>query len=177
MKTMRFGLGSGLVLMVGVALGACSKRDRPMSDRSDQEPARATNPPSLQESPTRTTTDRPVTDREANRQYDPSATDTTRTAASGNESAISSITQARCDREARCNNVGNGKKYESNSECVTKTRADWRDDLNARECPNGVVSTQLASCVKQIKEESCGNPVEQLESVLACRTVDLCKRG
>jgi len=23
----------------------------------------------------------------------------------------------------------------------------------------------------------CGNPVEKLESVLACRTVDLCKRG
>ena len=177
MKTMRFGLGSSLVLLVGLAMGACEKRDRPMSDRSDQEAARPAAPPSLQESPTRTTTDRPTTDRETNRQHDPSTSDTARATASGNESAVSSITQARCDREMRCNNVGSGKKYESTSDCVTKTRADWRDDLNARECPNGVVSTQLSSCVKQIKEESCGNPVEKLESVLACRTVDLCKRG
>lgn len=172
MKTIRFGLGTGLVLLVGLAMGACERRDRPMSDRSDQEPVRPAAPPSMQEGPARTTTDR-----EANRQYDPSASDHTRMATSGNESAVASITQARCDRESRCDNVGSGKKYESMSDCVTKTRSDWRDDLNARECPQGVVPTQLSSCVKQIKEESCGNPVEKLESVLACRTVDLCKRG
>jgi hypothetical protein len=139
MKTLRFAQGSGLVLLVGLAMGACAKHDRPMSA--------------------------------------PSASDQTRSTPSGNESAVASITQARCDRESRCDNVGSGRKYESMSACATKTRADWRDDLNARECPQGIVPGPLHSCVKQIKEESCGNPVEKLESVLACRTVDLCQRG
>jgi hypothetical protein len=93
----------------------------------------------------------------------------------GNETAVSSITRARCDREARCNNVGSGRKFESHDDCVTKTRASWRDDLNNLECPRGVVENQLSSCLEQIRNESCGNPLDTLERALACRAVDLCK--
>jgi hypothetical protein len=93
----------------------------------------------------------------------------------GNEAAVSSITQARCDREARCNNVGTGKKFDSRSDCMTKTRSDWRDDLNSLECPRGVEEQQLTSCLTQIRSESCENPLDTLERALACRTVDLCK--
>jgi len=168
MKAIRFGLSSILVLTVGFA--ACERRNEPFGDRTDREPVRPVTPPTLQESPRVAPDERT----EATRPVEPTRP---ATATAGNESAVTSITLARCDREARCDNVGNGKKYDSPSDCVTKTRAEWRDDLNARECPAGVSSPQLASCVKQIKEESCGNPVEKLESVLACRTVDLCKRG
>lgn len=173
MKAIRFGLGS--ILVLSAAFGACERRNEPFGDRTDREPVRPLTPPTVQEQARTTSAERA----EASRPVDaPRPSDAVpASATSGNESAVSSITQARCDREARCSNVGSGKKYDSVSDCVTKTRADWRDDLNARECPQGVSSPQLATCVKQIKEESCGNPVEKLESVLACRTVDLCKHG
>jgi hypothetical protein len=162
MKMIRFVLTSSLLVMMGLAAGACERRTEPRQG-TDSDALRPSAPPSMQESP-RTTPEREEAPR-------PSP------AANENESAVFTITQARCDHEARCSNVGSGKKYESLSDCMTKTRADWRDDLNARECPRGVVWTQLSTCVDQIRAESCANPVEKLESVLACRTVDLCKRG
>lgn len=194
MTSMRFRLTS-TALVLGLLPAACEKRTEPPreSERAPyQEPVREARPTTDTTTPHGTTTERngTTTDRTAidrtgtdkttaERPSTDKTTERSSTAAGSaqNESAVSSITQARCDREARCNNVGGGRKYESRADCVTKTRADWRDDLNARECPNGVVSSQLASCVSQIKEESCNNPVEKLESVLACRTVDLCKRG
>ncbi|HEX5100165.1 MAG TPA: DUF6184 family natural product biosynthesis lipoprotein [Polyangiaceae bacterium] len=179
MNTMRFRLTPSTALVIGLSLAACEKRTEPSRDTDRapyQEPVREARP-STDTTPTdRTTTDRTTAERGTlDRTTDPAHP--TPAATAQNASAVSSITQARCEREARCNNIGNGKKFESRDECVTKTRADWRDDLNARECPNGVVSSQLASCVSQIKDENCSNVVEKLETVLACRTADLCKRG
>jgi len=189
----RFRLVGSTALSVGLALAACEKRTEPSreSDRpSYQEPVRearptaenGANPSPDKPKPTAELTTNPAADK-ANPTSDktadhaePARPSNTATTAQ-NDSAVSSITQARCDREARCNNVGGGKKFQSREDCVTKTRADWRDDLNARECPHGIVSSQLATCVTQIKDESCNNPAKKLESVLACRTVDLCKNG
>jgi hypothetical protein len=193
MNTMRFRLTACTAIIGALAIVACEKRNEPSrdSDRAPyQEPVREARPgtdttPTDRANSERANAERAAADRRAAdrapsdktlERTDP-ARPATAAGTAQNESAVSSITMARCDREARCNNVGGGKKYLSREDCVTKTRADWRDDLNARECPNGVVSTQLTSCVNQIKEESCNNPVEKLESVLACRTVDLCKRG
>src|SRR3954469_24873498 len=38
----------------------------------------------------------------------------------GADRAQSAIVEARCSREARCTNVGPGKKYESQAQCVQK---------------------------------------------------------
>jgi len=171
MNTMRFRLIPSSALIVGLSLAACERRTEPPRETERapyQEPVREAKPDT-------TPTDRTTTDRTTERN-EPARPGTT-AATAQNSSAVASITQARCDREARCNNIGNGKKYESRDECVMKTRTDWRDDLNARECPNGVVSSQLASCVSQIKDENCTNVVEKLETMMACRTADLCQRG
>ncbi|HET9934375.1 MAG TPA: hypothetical protein VFQ35_26915, partial [Polyangiaceae bacterium] len=39
-------------------------------------------------------------------------------------SATESISEARCVREQRCDNVGDNKKYSSMSDCMTRIRAD-----------------------------------------------------
>jgi hypothetical protein len=174
MNSMRFRLTPATAALVGLCLAACEKRTEPPRDTERppyQEPVREARPTT-----DTTPTERTAIDKAASERTE-SARPATTAPTAQNESAVSAITEARCDREARCNNVGNGKKFESRADCVTKTRADWRDDLNARECPNGVVSSQLTSCVTQIKDENCSNVVEKLETVLACRTVDLCKRG
>ena len=53
--------------------------------------------------------------------------------------AVNAITRARCEREERCGNVGDGKSYASMDVCGDKIRADWSEDLNKYECPKGIV--------------------------------------
>jgi hypothetical protein len=92
-------------------------------------------------------------------------------AASG---ARHSITSSRCNREERCENVGADKKYSSSQDCIDRIDAEWKDDLNARECPNGVNREQLDQCLTAIKNEDCGNPFDKLERVSACTVGQIC---
>jgi Family of unknown function (DUF6184) len=90
-------------------------------------------------------------------------------------SAVDSIVQARCDREARCNNIGTDREYTNRDACLSEVRADWRDDLNFTDCPGGVDSKELNECMEEIRAESCGNPFDTLGRLVACRSSDLCR--
>jgi hypothetical protein len=90
-------------------------------------------------------------------------------------SAVESIVRARCDREARCNDVGPDRQYASMDACASKIRADWRDDLTFTECPGGVDARELNDCMQEIRDERCGNPFDTLGRVVACRSSELCR--
>lgn len=96
-------------------------------------------------------------------------------AANATASASESIAESRCDREARCNNIGDQKKYSSKSDCLARIRADWKDDLNARECPSGVNKTQLSECLTEIRNEDCNSPFDTLSRVAACTSGQICQ--
>jgi hypothetical protein len=91
-----------------------------------------------------------------------------------NALAVSSIATARCDRELKCKNIGSNKTYLSTNECITKLQNDKRTDLNADECPGGVSDKDLSSCLKAIREEDCGNPLDSISRLTACRSSALC---
>lgn len=90
-------------------------------------------------------------------------------------SAIAAITQARCEREQRCDNIGEDEKYASMSKCTSEIRETWRDELNTRECRGGVVQKELQECLEEVRNEDCNNPFDTLNRVLACREGDICK--
>jgi hypothetical protein len=89
--------------------------------------------------------------------------------------AVDSITEARCSREARCNNVGIDRKYDSPADCKAEVREEWSEDLNAFECAGGIVQKELDECLTEIKNEDCNNPFDTLGRVVACRQGDVCK--
>lgn len=91
-----------------------------------------------------------------------------------NGPAISSIIEARCDREGRCENIGPDKHFLTRAACVEHVRDKSQNKLNAKECPGGVDAKALDSCLKQIKDEDCGDPIETVERVATCNSVDLC---
>jgi len=91
-----------------------------------------------------------------------------------NALAVSSIATARCDRELRCKNVGTNKTYLNSNECVTKMQNDKRTDLNADQCPGGVSDKDLSSCLKAIRDEDCGNPLDSISRIASCRSSALC---
>ena len=88
--------------------------------------------------------------------------------------ALSAIGTARCDRELKCKNIGVNKTYLSTDECITKMQNDKRTALNEYECPKGVSDKELASCLKFIREEACGNPFETIMRQSNCRSSTLC---
>ena len=89
-------------------------------------------------------------------------------------SATRSIADARCDREQRCENVGDGKKYASDEVCENQIRGDWANDLNAYECPNGIVDAELDECLAAIRAEECNSPFDTLSRVTACTAGQIC---
>ena len=88
--------------------------------------------------------------------------------------AAQAIAEARCARERRCENVGTDEKYSSMSDCMADIRSDWKDDLNARECPGGVNQTELQECLTAIRNEECNSPFDTLDRVTECTATAIC---
>lgn len=89
--------------------------------------------------------------------------------------AVQQIAEARCARESKCGNVGLDKDYSSAEQCQTKITEEWREEINAYECPGGVVMTELQECLEEIRSEDCGSPFDTLGRIAACRESDICK--
>jgi len=91
-------------------------------------------------------------------------------------SAVASIAAARCDREVRCKNIGRKEKYGSRAACVAELQRDRRDDLNSDACPAGIREKELNDCLQSIREEDCGNPLDAIARLNACRSGNLCAK-
>lgn len=91
-----------------------------------------------------------------------------------NNMAVRSIANARCEREQLCGNIGAEQKFASSDSCEEEIKADWNDELNKYECPNGIVRAELDECLADIKKEDCGNPFDTLARVMSCNASDIC---
>jgi hypothetical protein len=98
----------------------------------------------------------------------------TMTPASRTRSAAEQLAHARCEREQTCGNIGNDKTYSSSEDCVTRVSNDWKDDLNARECPGGINQQQLDECMAQIRAEACSSPFDTLARITECTSAQIC---
>lgn len=92
------------------------------------------------------------------------------------DQTVGTIVRARCEREQRCGNIEPGGSYSSMDECVAQVRNDWADELNAYQCSAGVEHGELAECLTEIRNEDCGNPLDTLGRIVACRSSDICDR-
>lgn len=93
-----------------------------------------------------------------------------------NKSAVRAISTARCEREARCKNLGADAKYASKEDCLDRVRADWSKELSVYECPNGLVGAELDECLDDIRNEDCGNPFDTLARTMSCSKSEICAK-
>jgi hypothetical protein len=96
------------------------------------------------------------------------------TPASLTRTAMEQISEARCERERQCGNIGDDKTFSSSQDCLARIQSDWKDDLNARQCPGGVNQQQLDECMSQIRGEDCNNPFDTLARVTECTKSQIC---
>ena len=122
-----------------------------------------------------TRTDATATATPANREGGVGTTPMTNKATVSNDQAIQNLVNARCEREARCNNVGPGKQWASAEACRSDLTAKNRDELKASECPGGIVQKELDECLADVRKETCDSPLDTLTRLAACRSSDLCK--
>ncbi len=84
------------------------------------------------------------------------------------------LAQARCRREARCNQIGASSKYSSQQECETTLLADNERQLSA--CPGNMNQSNLDKCSSTIESTSCDKTMDRLSEYKECRTDTLCPR-
>src|SRR5688572_15872369 len=73
--------------------------------------------------------------------------------ATPNARSIDRITLARCDREARCKNIGHERRYESHEDCHNRVHDSAYDSLGPAECTGGIDPEQLNECLQAIQDE------------------------
>ncbi|MBX3203489.1 MAG: hypothetical protein KF764_00410 [Labilithrix sp.] len=101
------------------------------------------------------------------------ATTTTTTGALSHDDAVMRLASARCDREVSCNDVGAGKKYADRDTCMREAGQNARGTLRADQCAT-LDQSNLSSCLNDIKNERCSNPLDSLERVASCARGKLC---
>ena len=89
-------------------------------------------------------------------------------------SAVNSIVEARCTREATCNDLGAGRHFSTRGACVSILREDMREDLSASDCPGGVDPKRVDECLARIRTERCDSPVAELGRLRTCSAINLC---
>lgn len=88
--------------------------------------------------------------------------------------ALDNLVAARCEQERRCDHVGGGKRYERPEACRVAVRTGLSDDIMPSHCPRAVDRGALAQCAKTIHDEPCGQDLDRLARIEACRTSALC---
>jgi hypothetical protein len=94
--------------------------------------------------------------------------------ASQGASANELLAEARCVREARCNNIGPEKRYVSLDDCLARVWTEWQGDFDASECPAGIDEAALARCLTDIRVLECSSPLDSLAQLPACQSTSLC---
>ncbi|MFI5302308.1 MAG: DUF6184 family natural product biosynthesis lipoprotein [Polyangiales bacterium] len=90
--------------------------------------------------------------------------------------AIDEIAAARCQREARCDNVGANRHYVGNDACFTQLKGEGMNELTASACPHGLDGSQLNKCLADIRAEHCENLLDTIGRLSSCSTSSLCPR-
>lgn len=85
------------------------------------------------------------------------------------------IAEARCTREHDCKNVGVDREYASIEACRESIATEWAEEINAYDCPSGVIRKELDECLGAIQREDCASPFDTLGRIVACRAGDLCR--
>jgi hypothetical protein len=88
--------------------------------------------------------------------------------------AVEQLTNARCEREAMCKNVGSKQRYATLADCRRSVHRQLADALHADVCPHGVNRAKLANCVAIDRTERCGNLLDTIDRTMSCQRGALC---
>lgn len=81
-----------------------------------------------------------------------------------------------CEREVRCNDVGQGRKFSDYDGCVSQYHRNTQQSLEAAGCSRAIDDGELDTCLRAIQDERCDRPLDTVGRLKACRAEALCVR-
>jgi uncharacterized low-complexity protein len=91
------------------------------------------------------------------------------------EVARTSIAEARCAYEQRCERIGEGKAYADRGACLSGVLGAWREELAFPRCERGVDAAALRGCLSALREAPCDVGLDKMSTLAACKPEVLCK--
>ena len=90
--------------------------------------------------------------------------------------ATPKIAAAECEREMKCENVGENRQYTSLNECKRARGEELAKDFNGDEdCKHGILRKDLEECITRTVEQICRESVvTNVRVSAACGSNDLC---
>jgi hypothetical protein len=88
------------------------------------------------------------------------------------DNATMEVANARCDREQRCNEIGESKKYSTREHCLTVMKKEATDDFS--DCRTGVDQEDLRECLTEIANQDCSGLFSGFDEFVSCGMDDLC---
>lgn len=92
-----------------------------------------------------------------------------------NDDAAMLLTNARCQRESACDNIGAARRFSDPDACRRSLFAETQATISPAACPVGVDEAKLALCVTSVRNQPCDDPGTLPEESPACRRSELCE--
>jgi hypothetical protein len=79
-----------------------------------------------------------------------------------------------CDFQARCGEIGGAPAmYSSRDDCLTMWKATIQGQWPSAECPK-IVQAEFDNCIVAIKNETCGDVLDFLNTLSKCSKAKVC---
>jgi len=80
----------------------------------------------------------------------------------------------RCEWEAACNNVGQGRKFSDSNVCLSESQRKLQSELGTAGCARAIDAGEFAECLQAVHDERCEQSLDSVTRLKACRAEKLC---
>lgn len=91
-----------------------------------------------------------------------------------NDIALQQLTNARCNRDERCNLIGPGKLYPDRGTCERIVNKETASDFRASEC-KGIKPNLLNECANDVTKLACSLDKPNVMMVNSCKGEEMCR--
>jgi hypothetical protein len=91
-----------------------------------------------------------------------------------NDDAAMILTNARCQHESVCGNVGSARRFASHDACRSEVFPDASDRVRPEVCPAGVDEAKLSRCLSDVRSQRCADGSVTTGVLASCRERELC---
>ena len=97
------------------------------------------------------------------------------TGAAKRQAAVSEATNTNCDTYARCEQIGPGKDYPTQQDCLTSRSSFWNDRWPSASCDGKINNAQVQTCLDGLQTISCNSLIDELKVInTQCAQADIC---
>ena len=92
-----------------------------------------------------------------------------------NDDAAMLLTNARCQRESACDNIGAARRFLDPDACRRSLFNETQATVSPEACPVGVDETKLSLCLSSVRNQPCDGQELTPDDSPACRRSELCE--